>query len=262
VKDPYEILGITLTASPEDIRKAYRRVAKKLHPDLNPRNKKSEEPFNGLGRVRSAVGSGEASTLRRRRDRRFGIRTATPTILQGLRRGGSRRPSLREPFRLRGFCQNGRYLCGADQAAGTGSETRARAGLALPPFDRVSRRRQRHYHAAELAGGRLSRRDNPIRNSSRTNPAPARQRSPIPRRGRSGRLVETSINPHRFFTRHGDDIHLDLPITLTEAVLGSSVRPTPTGPVNLTVPKGSNTGAVLRLKGKGVPRPGGHVSQS
>jgi len=71
--------------------------------------------------------------------------------------------------------------------------------------------------------------------------------------------VEISVNPHRFFSRHGDDIHLDLPITLTEAVLGSRVRvPTPTGTVTLTVPKGSNTGAILRLKGKGVPRPGGH----
>ena len=72
-------------------------------------------------------------------------------------------------------------------------------------------------------------------------------------------LVEISINPHRFFARHGDDIHIDLPVTLAEAVLGARIRvPTPTGPVMLTVPKGSNTGAVLRLKGKGVPRRGGH----
>ena len=71
--------------------------------------------------------------------------------------------------------------------------------------------------------------------------------------------MEISINPHRFFARHGDDIHIDLPVTLAEAVLGARIRvPTPTGPVILTVPKGSNTGAVLRLKGKGVPRRGGH----
>jgi DnaJ-class molecular chaperone len=72
-------------------------------------------------------------------------------------------------------------------------------------------------------------------------------------------LVEIAINPHRFFVRHGDDIHLDLPVTLAEAALGGRVRvPTPTGPVTLTVPKGSNTGTILRLKGKGVPRSGGH----
>ena len=72
-------------------------------------------------------------------------------------------------------------------------------------------------------------------------------------------LVEISINPHKFFSRQGDDIHLDLPITLTEAVLGAQIRaPTPRGPVVLTVPKGSNTGNVLRLKGRGVPRRDGH----
>jgi DnaJ-class molecular chaperone len=72
-------------------------------------------------------------------------------------------------------------------------------------------------------------------------------------------LVAVSINPHRFLVRHGDDIHMDLPVTLAEAVLGARIRvPTPAGPVTLTVPKGSNTGAVLRLKGKGISRRGGH----
>lgn len=72
-------------------------------------------------------------------------------------------------------------------------------------------------------------------------------------------LVAISVNPHRFFARHGDDIYVDVPVTLAEAVLGAHIKiPTPTGSVMLTVPKGSNTGAVLRLKGKGVPRAGGH----
>jgi DnaJ-class molecular chaperone len=72
-------------------------------------------------------------------------------------------------------------------------------------------------------------------------------------------LVEISVTPHRFFSRTGDDIHIELPITLTEAVLGGRIKaPTPSGPVMLAVPKGSNTGTVLRLKGRGVARPGGH----
>ncbi len=71
-------------------------------------------------------------------------------------------------------------------------------------------------------------------------------------------LVELAVRPHRFFTREGDDIHLELPITLTEAVLGGQVPvPTPTGTVMMRVPKDSNTGQTLRLKGKGVRRPGG-----
>jgi DnaJ-class molecular chaperone len=71
-------------------------------------------------------------------------------------------------------------------------------------------------------------------------------------------LVEVSIRPHRFFTRVDDDIHIELPVTLAEAFLGASIKvPTPSGSVMLKVPKGSNTGTVLRLKGKGVARRAG-----
>jgi DnaJ-class molecular chaperone len=68
-------------------------------------------------------------------------------------------------------------------------------------------------------------------------------------------LVEIAIKPHPFFAREGTDIYLDLPVTLSEAVLGARITvPTPTGAVTMTVPKGSNTGTVLRLRGKGVLR--------
>ena len=65
-------------------------------------------------------------------------------------------------------------------------------------------------------------------------------------------LVTISIGPHPFYKRDGNDIRLDLPVTLKEAVLGAKVKvPTPEGPVMLTVPKGSTSGKVLRLKGRG-----------
>nr|WP_272877371.1 J domain-containing protein [Neoroseomonas eburnea] len=68
-------------------------------------------------------------------------------------------------------------------------------------------------------------------------------------------LVEVSIGAHRHYTRRDDDILLDLPVSLTEAVLGAKVEvPTPAGPVAVKIPKGSNTGTVLRLKGRGVKR--------
>ena len=71
-------------------------------------------------------------------------------------------------------------------------------------------------------------------------------------------LIEIEVRPHRIFTRKGDDIHVELPISLREAVLGGKVSvPTPSGSVTMTVPKWSNTDTVLRLKGRGVPRPGG-----
>ena len=68
-------------------------------------------------------------------------------------------------------------------------------------------------------------------------------------------MIDISVRPHRFFTRDGDDIRLELPITLREAVLGGKVRvTTPSGPVDLALPPNSSSGKVLRIKGKGVPR--------
>ena len=76
--------------------------------------------------------------------------------------------------------------------------------------------------------------------------------------GAGDALIEVEVLPDRRFTREGDDISLELPISLSEAVLGGRIRvPTPTGDVTMTVPKGSNTGTTLRLKGKGAPRRGG-----
>ena len=71
-------------------------------------------------------------------------------------------------------------------------------------------------------------------------------------------FIEIVVTPHPLFTRKGDDIHLELPVSLTEAVLGGKISvPTPTGAVTMNVPKGSNTGTVLRLRGKGVARADG-----
>ncbi|NGX93907.1 MAG: J domain-containing protein, partial [Candidatus Afipia apatlaquensis] len=71
-------------------------------------------------------------------------------------------------------------------------------------------------------------------------------------------LIEVEVLPDRRFTRDGDDISIELPVSLTEAVLGVKIRvPTPTGDVQMAVPKGSNTGTTLRLRGKGAPRRGG-----
>ena len=76
--------------------------------------------------------------------------------------------------------------------------------------------------------------------------------------GNGDAIVTIEVQPHRFFTRDGDDIRLDLPVSLSEAVLGASVRvPTADGAVMLTVPKGSSSGKTLRLKGKGFHKKGG-----
>ena len=71
-------------------------------------------------------------------------------------------------------------------------------------------------------------------------------------------LLSVTVAPHPFFTRDGNDLKMDLPITLKEATLGGKVPvPTLTGTVQLTIPAGSNSGSTLRLKGKGIPAHGG-----
>ena len=76
-------------------------------------------------------------------------------------------------------------------------------------------------------------------------------------------LIAIEVRPHPFFTRKGDDIELELPVTLAEAVLGARLEvPTPSGPVRMAVPKGSNTGTRLRLKGKGVTRATGKAGDA
>jgi len=261
VKDPYEILGVARTAAPEDIRKAYRRLAKKLHPDLNPGDKESEERFKEVAgaydllsdqdkRQRFDSGELDASGAERPRERFY-------------RDFAGEAPAGHPYENHSGFAD----FAEADDILAELFRRRAQEARRAPGPDL-------HYRLSidflDAVNGATKRLTLPNGGSlDVTIPTGIQEGQTLRLRGKGARsvgegeagdaLVEISINPHRFFTRQGDDIHVDLPITLAEAVLGARVRvPTPTGPVMLTVPKGSNTGAVLRLKGKGVPRRGGH----
>jgi len=258
--DPYEILGVARSAIAEEIQKAYRRLAKKLHPDLNPGDRKSEERFKEVSAAYALLSDPE-----KRRQFDSGEIDAS----------GAERP--RERY-YRDFAAEG--------AAGHPYENRSGYADFTEGDDIFSELLRRHAQEARRARGRdllyrlsvefldavngaTKRLSLPEGGSLELAIPPGVQDgqvlrlrgkgAPSPGEGEPGdALVEILINPHRFFTRQGDDIHLDLPVTLAEAVLGGQVRaPTPTGSVVLTVPKGSNTGAVLRLKGKGVPRSGG-----
>ena len=261
MKDPYEILGVARTAAPEDIRKAYRRLAKKLHPDLNPGDKESEERFKEVAgaydllsdqdkRQRFDSGELDASGAERPRERFY-------------RDFAGEAPAGHPYENHSGFAD----FAEADDILAELFRRRAQEARRAPGPDL-------HYRLSidflDAVNGATKRLTLPNGGSlDVTIPTGIQEGQTLRLRGKGARsvgegeagdaLVEISINPHRFFTRQGDDIHVDLPITLAEAVLGARVRvPTPTGPVMLTVPKGSNTGAVLRLKGKGVPRRGGH----
>jgi DnaJ-class molecular chaperone len=261
MKDPYDTLGVKRDASPDDIRKAYRRLAKKLHPDLNPGNKDSEERFKDASlanellsdpekRKRFDAGEIDAMGTEKPRERYYKDYAAeapagsTYNSRAGYQDFGDTDDLFAELFRQQ--ARQSRRAPGAD----------LRYRLSVDFLDAVNGASKR---ITLPDGGSLDV----------TIPLGIQEGQTLRLRGKGAAspgegaagdaLVDISILPHRFFTRIGNDIHLELPITLTEAVLGARIKtPTPSGSVMLAIPKGSNTGAVLRLKGKGVAHRGGH----
>ena len=261
MKDPYEILGVARTASVDDIRKAYRLLAKKLHPDLNPGNKGAEERFKEVSLAndilsdpgkRKRFDSGEIDALGAERPQQKYYKDFAAEAGAG---NPYENPS--------GFAD----FADADDVFAELFRRQARQARRARGADLQYRLSIEFLDAVVGASKRLTLPDGgtldvtipPGIQEGRTLRLRGRG-APSAGEGETGdALVEISIKPHRFFTRIGNDIHVELPVTLAEAYLGSRVRvPTPTGTVMLTVPKGSNTGTVLRLKGKGVQRRGGH----
>jgi len=256
--DPYKVLGLAKDASPEDIQKAYRRLAKKLHPDLNPGNKRAEEQFKELSAAYDLLGDADK---RARFDR-------------GEIDASGAEPPPRGFYRDHAEGAGNRYAS-ADGFADFASADDIFADL----FGRGGRSNLRmrgqdvHYHldldfldAINGAKRQVTMPDGSVLDVSI--PAGTRDGQILRLRGKGmaglnggppgDALVEIAVRPHRIFTRKGDDIHLELPISLREAVLGGKLSvPTPMGAVTMTVPKWANTGTVLRLKGRGVPRSNG-----
>jgi DnaJ-class molecular chaperone len=261
VRDPYEILGVARTASPEDIRKAYRRLAKTLHPDLNPGNKDAEERFKELSGANDLLSDPDK---RRRFDSGEIDASGAEKPRQRFYKDYAAEAPAGHPYENHsGFAD----FAETDDIFAELLRRQAQAARRAPGEDL-------HYRLAidflDAVNGATKRLTLPDGGSlDVTIPAGIEEGQTLRLRGKGApsrgegeagdALVEIAVNPHRFFVRHGDDIHLELPVTVSEAVLGARVRaPTPTGPVTLTVPKGSNTGTILRLKGKGVARRGGH----
>jgi DnaJ-class molecular chaperone len=256
--NPYEVLGVKSDASQKEIQRAYRQLAKKSHPDLHPGDPDAEQKFKELTAAYELVGdtekrkrfdageidaSGQESPKRRyyrdfagaeadanpyRSNAGFSDFGDTEDIWAGIFGGG-------RGFRSRGPDIRYRLIIDFLDAVNGGTKHVTLADgssieVTIPPGTRDGQ-------ILRLRGkGQPGMGDGP--------PGDA--------------LIEIAVRPHPFFTRDDDDIRLELPISLPEAVLGGKVKvPTPTGTVMVTVPRWSSSGKVLRVRGRGVPRRSG-----
>ncbi|MEQ8395176.1 DnaJ C-terminal domain-containing protein [Thalassobaculum sp.] len=286
MNDPYKTLGVSRTADQAEIKSAYRKLAKKYHPDLNPGDTDVERRFKDVSAAYDVLGD---SAKRAKYDR------------GEIDTGGRERPGAGAGF-WRNWSRRGAGSAGADTSGGTrtrfdfgedfesesdpideilkawrssktnqGSGDPAGAGPGTRSATRRSPQDQRYrlkVPFVEAVGGikkRVTLSDGKIINL--TIPAGTEDGAILRLKGQgkpasSGKpagdaYLELQVEAHAFYRRDGQDIHIDLPVTLKEAVLGASVTvPTIHGNVSLKVPKGANTGQQLRLRGKGVPDAG------
>ncbi|HUD52418.1 DnaJ C-terminal domain-containing protein [Parvibaculum sp.] len=272
MRDPYEILGLTPTAGAADIKSAYRRLAKRYHPDAQadagdrPAGAAEQARFQEVTAAYNLLKDAAARARFDEERRRARVRPQRP-------------PSPKErAFEEAAFAKAARRtetIFEATHEAGPEKETSE--DLFSELFEglrsagkRVFRARgqDRTYRLSisfiEAAIGTRKRvtLDGGKRLDVRV-PAGVEQGQQIRLRGQGGdghggaeagdALIEIGIEPHPHFRRDGLDIHLTLPVTLPEAVLGAKVEvPTVSGPVTLTIPEGANTGTRLRLRGKGI----------
>ncbi len=259
-KDPYEVLGVAKNASQDDIRKAYRKLAKKLHPDLNPGNAESAERFKDVASANDLLSDPEK---RARYDR------------GEIDASGAERPQQRYYREYADAGGAGPYYSSAGfEDMGDTSDlfadlfARSRAGGGGRSFKMRGQDVQYRLEVDFLEAVRGGKRRITLPNGTAldlTIPEGVAEGHVLRLRGKGepgigggpagDALIEISVRPHPLFTRQGDDIVIELPITIDEAVLGGKIEtPTVTGRVTLTIPSGSSSGQTLRLRGKGVKR--------
>jgi curved DNA-binding protein len=266
-KDPYEILGIGRNATPDEIKRAYRRLAKEHHPDRNPGDKSAEQRFKELHAAYEVL----ADPQRRTQYDRFGaggpapdvhnwasdtgvhfedvgmdfgsIGDLTSVFEQFFTRGGGR-PRRRTATRAappRGAdLEHTVELSFEEAARGTEREVVLTAGPRADDQERIRFRVPPGVHDGQRVR---------VRGKGQAGPG-----------GRGDLMIRCVVQPHPIFQRDGRELLLDLPLTFAEATLGARVEiPTLGGTTVLKVPPGTSSGTKLRLRGHGVTDPQGQT---
>lgn len=283
--DPYATLGVARGASEKDIKSAYRKLAKELHPDRNKDNPKAAERFSKVTQAYDLLSDKDKRARFDRGEIDADGNPANPFAGMGGGFGGGGYGGGGGGFRpedLRGQNPFGSGADGVDLGdlfeGLFGGGTRTRGGSpfgggfggqqqSAPPrkgADIAYRLRVPFIDAATLKPQRITLADGKTIDLKLPEGLESGTQMRLKGKGQAGPggagdgIVTIDIEPHRLYRRDGDDVRLDLPITVDEAVGGGKVRvPTVDGPVMMTIKPGTSGGTVLRLKGKGFSRKGG-----
>jgi DnaJ-class molecular chaperone len=284
MRDPYEVLGVSKSASAAEIKSAFRKLAKKHHPDANKHDKNAASRFAEINaayeivgdqKKRKAFDSGEIDAEGKPRFQGFGPGDFGQG---GFGQGGFDRDAFRQTFRAEDFARaagrGGGGGFGGIEDILKGVFSGGRGGRTTFQFDEEDRAAPGNDILASLtitlpeaAKGAIKRLQLPTGKEVEVKiPAGLDEGQQIRLkgqgqagpRGRNGDLlISVMVAPHPVFKRDGADLRLDLPITLYEAVLGAKVRvPTLDGAVELAIPAGTSSGRTFRLRGKGFPAKG------
>jgi len=273
MRDPYEVLGVSKSASEAEIKKAFRALAKKHHPDTKGGDKGAQKRFQEISGAYDILGDKEK---RGKFDRGEIDANGNPRGFDPRAHGYERGPFGGQAGGARDFHftwsgEDGETAQGfrpedifADLFGGGKRRNQPRKGEDIEyaltvTFEEAAAGGTRRINLPDgreldvrIPAGLKDGQQIRLKGQG----APGRNGGPV-----GDMLLTLSVAPHPWLNRDGNDIKMDLPVGLKEAILGGKVTvPTLTGPVTLTVPEGSNTGTILRLKGKGVPAHGGDAA--
>jgi DnaJ-class molecular chaperone len=257
MKDPYETLGVTRSATEKEIKDAFKKLARKFHPDLHPGDKEAEAKFKDISaandllkdkekRRKFDAGEIDASGAERPQERFYRDFADAPAYTSHAAQDGFASNEELEEFLAKAFSGRGQRSQSTFRARGQD------VSYVLPVA---------FLDAANGATRTISLPEGKTLQVTVPEGAEDRQMLRLKEQGMPGygggppgdAYVELHVQPHPFFLRKDDNIHVEIPVTLREAMLGGKIEvPTIGQQVTVTVPKGSNTGTTLRLREKGI----------